>query len=454
MSNSSTFELTKELVEQVQEAVTARQVDKVRAILDGLHSTDINQILYELNAEDSKYVIELLTVEIGAEIISYIDDDIRVKFLKIFTPEELARYIDHIDSDDAADILNEQPVRVREEVIGYMKNAVRSNHIIELLRYDEDCAGGLMAKELVKAFPDWTVQQCIQEVRRQAKNVSKIYSVYVVDNAGKLLGRVSTKKLLLTDDEVVVGDLYERDVVSVESFIDQEEVVNLMKKYDLDAIPVVNVQGKLLGRITIDDIVDIMSEKADIDMQIMSGISEDVEQTDSVWEISKARLPWLVIGMMGGLLGAKFIGVFEYELSKVTAMAFFIPLITATGGNVGIQSSTLVVQSIANDTFKGSLGQILSKSLVVAIVNGLVIAGLVYGFNMLFGNGSGLAMVVAIALFCVVLLSSLLGTITPVLLNKIKVNPALASGPFITTSNDLIGIGVYFMVARMLLEII
>jgi magnesium transporter len=354
-----------------------------------------------------------------------------------------------MDSDDAVDLLNEQPVRLREEVLALLSEE-QSNYIKDLLHYEPDCAGGLMATELIKANINWTVQRCIEEIRRQAENVEKIYSVYVVDDDDILIGRLPLKQIVIAKDDELIKHLVIEDVIAVETYREGEEVAALMQKYDLEAIPVVNVRGKLLGRITIDDIVDLIVEQADKDLQAVSGISEDIEEDDSIWKLTRARLPWLLIGMLGGILGARFIGIFERDLALIPAMAFFIPLITATGGNVGIQSSTIVVQSLAEDsTPTASIWQRLWKVMLVALLNGLVISMVVFGFNLLIFNKMTLAVVVSIALFSVVILASLMGTVTPLVLDRIGVNPALASGPFITTANDLLGLAVYFLVARM-----
>ncbi len=445
------FELSKEYVERLKEAIDNKDADFIIESMEGVNPADISTLLYELNQEESKFVIDSLDTEIGAEIINDLDEDDRSKFLKNFNSVEIAGFVNYLDSDDAADILNELPVKAREEVLAGIENEEKAAHILDLLRYDEDCAGGLMAKELIKANVNWTIIQCIEEIRRQAENVEKMYSVYVVDNREKLLGRVSLKRIILSEDNTLIADIYDDDLVSVETYLDEREVASVMQKYDLEAVPVVNVQGKLVGRITIDDVVDVMRELADEERQIMSGISEDVEEDDTIWVLSRARLPWLIIGMVGGLMGAEFISIFEADIALIPAMAFFIPLITATGGNVGIQSSSIVLQSLASRyILEDSYTKRLAKVFLVAVLNGIVLAILVFGANMLFGKEFTLAVVVSIALFSVVLLASFMGTITPLVLDKFGINPALASGPFITTANDLLGLAVYFSVAHLL----
>ncbi len=446
------FEVSQEYLNWLREAIREDEAVAIRESMEDASAPDILTVLYELNTAESKYVIKLLDEETAADVIVDIEEDQQPHFLRNFSAEEVAGFIDYLDSDDGADILNRLPIQTREEVIDKMENAEKARHVKDLIRYEEDRAGGLMAKELIKVNIDWTVQQCIEEIRRQAENVEKIYSVYVVDAKNHLIGKVSLKRMILSKDQTKVADIYDDEVVSVETYMEEEEVAAIMRRYDLDAIPVVDIMHRLVGRITIDDVVDVITEMAEQERQIMSGISEDVEErSGSVWLLSRARLPWLVIGMVGGLLGAQFIGIFEGDIALVPAMAFFIPLITATGGNVGIQSSTLVVQSLANaSVFSDSIAKRLGKVLLVALINGLALAALVFGFNLLFGENLTLATVVAIALFSVVLLASLMGTITPLILDRLGVNPALASGPFITTANDLLGLAVYFSVAHLL----
>ena len=445
------FELTKEFLETFQASVEARNDEWIVNSLDGINPADISALLDEFDAEDCKYVFELLDDKVGAEILRDLDEDVKEHFLEEFSAEEIARYVEHLDSDDGVDILNQLPLRKQERIVATLQNDEKADYLLELMRYEEDVAGGLMAKELIKANENWKVIQCIEEIRKQAENVSKIYSVYVVDDVGRLLGKISLKKMLLSSDQTLISDLYDRDIVSVETYLEEEEVALIMQKYDLDAIPVVNALGKLVGRITIDDIVDVITEMADEERQMMAGIASDVEEDDDVWILSKARLPWLIVGVMGGLLGAYFISFYEEDLKLVPMMAFFIPLITATGGNVGIQSSSLVVQSLATrNVFEDSLFTRMVKVLFVAVVNGIILAIIVFGIVMLSKSDQRIALTVAIALFSVVLLASFMGTITPLVLDKFGVNPALASGPFITTANDLLGLVVYFAVAHAL----
>jgi magnesium transporter len=419
--------------------------------LENINPADITTLLYEFNSEESKYVLDLLSLEVRSKIINDLDADTRKKFLTIYEPSEITEVVNQLDSDDAADILNELPIKTSEEIISRLDADLKSQ-VIDLLRYDENVAGGLMAKELIKARSDWSVVQCVEEIRKQAENVTKFYAVYVVDDQDKLLGRVALQKLILSDSKTIVKDIYDDDVVSVETYMEDLEVAEIMKKYDMESVPVVNSQGQLVGRITIDDVVDVITEQAEEERQIMSGISENVEEDDTVWKNTRARLPWLLIGILGGMLSARFMGFFEMELAKMAAIAFFVPLIQATGGNVGIQSSSLVVQSLVSPSFVDEgLYRRLSKVFSVALLNGFFLSVIVLGATILLFGNQRLSFVVSIALFGVVIFSSFVGTITPLILNRLGFNPALASGPFITTTSDLLGLSVYFLTIHLLL---
>jgi len=444
------FEMSEKLLEELIALINSEKSVEILEILQDFPEQDISVLLLELEYAQAAYVLRLQDKKTSAQVVRELDPDYRKRLLKEFSSQDIAAFIDFLESDDAVDIINEQPVKTGEEVIALLTHTEKAAYIRDLLHYDDDCAGGLMAKELVKANINWTIRQTIEEIRKQTRAVEKMYSVYVVDDIGRLIGRVSLKKIILADDHTLISDIYDEEVVAVESYLSDVEVAELMSKYDLEAVPVVNIQGQLLGRITIDDIVDVITEQADQERQAMAGISDDVEEDDNVWLLSKSRLPWLIIGMSGGVAGARFLGLFEHMIALVPTMAFFIPLITATGGNVGIQSSSLVVQSLAgggDDSFSFAR---FFKSFVVSLINGLVLAILVFGMNYIFGEEIRMVIVVSAALMSVVVVASFLGTITPLILDRFGINPAIASGPFITTANDLIGLAIYFSLAYLL----
>ena len=455
MEPIKSFELSKEYLESLQDSIEIQNNDFITESFEGANVADIASLLDELNMDEAIYVLRLLPATTAADILIELDEDSLIQVIRELEPTELAGLIDQMESDDAADILILMPTKDREVVISHLQEREKSANILDLLRYDEDSAGGLMAKEFIRANQNWNVVQTIEEIRRQAEKVEKIYSIYVVDNRQHLLGRVSLKKIILASADTKISDIYEPELISISTHMEGEDVAEIMRRYDLESVPVVNAKNRLVGRITVDDILDLIREQSEEDIQAMTGISADVEESDSIFRISKARLPWLLIGVIGGLMGAKIIGFFEVGLSKYIALASFIPLVAATGGNVGIQSSSLVVQSLASKSvFDDSPWQRFIKGLLIALVNGVVLAVFVflvvvfiYGFESIFGLTIGLAM------FCVVLLSSFMGTITPLVLDRFGINPAIASGPFITTANDLLGLSIYFGVAMLLLKL-
>jgi len=422
--------------------------------MEELYPADIASILLELDGEPAHYLMTLVDTEMGAEILSHIEPDDRKRFIKErFTVEEIAKYVNLFDSDDAVDLLNEQTIEVREKVIALIEDREQARFILDMLHYPEDVAGGLMQKELIKVNANWTVSECVEEIRRQAEDVEKVYAVYVVDDEQKLKGIVSLKRIILARKNTKIENILDEDIVYVETTRPAEEVAEIMQRYDLDAIPVVNTLGRLLGRITIDDVVDFITDKAEEDIQVMAGITGEAEEDDSVWDLAKARLPWLIVGVIGSLLAATVIGSFEDEFKKVAALAAFIPIMGSTGGNVGIQTSSLIVQSLAEKSgITTSLGQRLFKIILVALVNGLIIGSLA-GLYIYISGETQLFFVVCLSLLSVVILASFTGTVTPLLLDRLGINPAIASGPFITTANDIIGIGTYLMIADLLLQL-
>lgn len=460
------FSLTNEFKEALKAGIDAKDIKFIKSSFENISPADISELLYEFDSIKSKYVLDNIDEETASKIITELDQDTRQSFLTYFDSFEIAKYLENIDSDDGADILSELTSEVRNKVILSIKDKEKAINLKDLLQYDDDVAGGLMAKEYVKCNINWKISQCIDLIKKQAEKVSKIYSVYVTDDQGMLLGMVSLKDIIVTEDNSRIKDIYDDYVISVYSNMNEEDVAIIMQKYDLDALPVINKRGKLIGRITIDDVVDVITETAEEERQMMSGITSDVEEDDSIWKLSNARLPWLVIGIFGGLFGAFFLGSFEnnyFEGSELfISLSFFIPLIMATAGNVGIQSSSIVIQSLSNPSaFENSVANRLFKVLFVSILNGIVLAFLVYFGLLIFDYFNFLnleiysktAQIVSISLFSIVLVSSILGTITPIVLDKMKFNPALASGPFITTTNDLIALAIYFLVALLITDI-
>lgn len=446
------FQLTKDFLELIRRAVDQGDTALIDEQLVDLHPADIAEILDELEADEAKIVFNQLDDEQGAEVLMELDDDVRERFLRVLSSKEIAEQLEQLDSDDAADILGELSEKQQEEVISQIEDDEIASEIVDLLNYDEDTAGGLMQKEFISANISWTVLRCIAELRRQAEDVEKVYTIYVVDDKNVLVGFLSLKRLLFASPKSHVEELYtSKNIISVKAHEDKEKVAQVMSKYNLESVPVVDRQNKLIGRITIDDIVDVIQEEAEKDYQMASGISGTVEARSSIFRITRARLPWLVIALFGGLLGAQVIKNFEPEISANAMLAIYITLIPAMAGNVGVQSSALVVQGLANNTlFSTDLRTRLTKEVLVALINGFICAALIFTFNYIFYQDLRLGFTVSAALITVILFASFFGTVIPLILNRYDIDPALATGPFITTLNDVVGLFVYFTVSMLL----
>ncbi|WP_027137917.1 magnesium transporter [Gaetbulibacter saemankumensis] len=446
------FELTEDLINQVESLIRLNRDKELQKFLSEFHYADIAEILDELELEEAVYVIKLLDSETTADILMELDEDNREKVLRNLSTKEIADEIGELDTDDAADIISELPEDRRQEVISQIEDEEHKAEITELLKYDENSAGGLMAKELVKVYDTWTVAGCLRRIRGQAKEVTRVHSVYVVDKKDKLVGRLSLKDLIVAKNEQKIADIFISSVDWVNVHDEAEDVARVMQKYDLEAIPVVDDEQKLLGRITIDDIVDVMKEEAERDYQLAAGISQDVEADDSIWKLTKARLPWLLIGMFGGIGAASIINGFSDAMINFPALLMFIPLIQATAGNVGVQSSAIVVQGLANDTIDGRIISRLLKEFALGLVNGLAIASIVLLISHFAFQTSYLeSLTICVALITVIIMAALIGTFIPIFLDKRGIDAAVATGPFITTSNDVFGIFIYFLIAKFIL---
>lgn len=446
------FELTDELIEQVEQLIETKNDKELQQLLKGFHYADIAEILDEVNLEEAMYVIKLLDSETTSDVLMELDEDNREKVLKNLSAKEIAEEIEELDTDDAADIIAELPEERQQEVISQILDEEHKAEITELLAYDKDTAGGLMAKELVKVFETWTVAGCLRRIRGQAKDVKRVHSIYVVNKQNKLIGRLSLKDLIVAKSDQKIADIYIKSVDYVKVDEDVEEVARVMQKYDLEAIPVVDEDMVLLGRITIDDIVDVIRDEADKDYQMAAGISRDVEADDSIWKLTIARLPWLLIGMFGGLGAASIIEHFNQSMGSFIVLLSFVPLIQATAGNVGVQSSAIVVQGLANDSVDGNILKRLFKEFILGLVNGFAIALIGLGItHFVFGTPYIVSITIAIALVAVIIMAALIGTFIPIFLDKRGIDPAVATGPFITTSNDVFGILTYFLIAKLIL---
>ena len=446
------FQINDELIDNIINLIDNSDNKRILKNFNELHHADIAEILEELTSDQATYIIKLLDSEKTSDILMELDDDDRERILNNLSAKEIAEEVEELDTDDATDIISELPEERQKRVISKIEDKEHKADIKELLKYDEDSAGGLMAKELVKVNENWSVTRCVKEMRSQASEVTRVHSVYVVDNNDKLLGRLSLKDLLVANPKSNIKSIYISKVDFVNVNDNGEHVASIMQKYDLGAIPVVDNKQKLLGRITIDDIVDLIKEEAEKDYQLAAGITQDVDVDDSIYKLSWARLPWLFLGLLGGIGAAAVMGGFEEILMKYKILFYFTPLIAAMAGNVGVQSSAIIVQGLANDDIKDSINNRLFKETLLSIMNGIILAIFLFGFIFYWQDNVDVALAISISLVVVIIVAGIVGTFIPLFLNKRGIDPAIATGPFITTSNDIFGILIYFLVAKLFLQ--
>lgn len=445
------FQLNDELIQQIENLIEEKNDKELQLVLEEVHPADIAEIISELDLDDATYIIKLLDSVKTAEALMELEEGVRERILENLSAKEIAEELEEMDTDDAADIIAELSEERQQSVIAEILDEEHADNIVELLRFDEDSAGGLMAKELVKVNENWSVTGCMAEMRAQAEDVTRVHSIYVVDDKNKLKGRLSLKDLITAPSNAHIQDIYIPKVDFVNVHTPAEEVAQIMQKYDLEAIPVVDEMNRLVGRITIDDIVDFIKDEAEKDYQMAAGISEDVEADDSIWRLTRARLPWLVLALFGGFVSVTVLGTFEGAMEKYRELFFFVPLIAAMAGNVGVQSSAIVLQGLANKSLRGTLFKRLLKEVGLSLFNGVVLAIIlclgsyyILSFPIIFG------LTVGISLISVIVIASLIGTFVPIILDKQGIDPAMATGPFITTSNDIFGILIYFSIAKLI----
>ena len=448
-----TFELSKELVDNISDLILNKNNKEIKKIVKNLHYADLAELINELKFDESLYLLKLIDSDKTSDVLTELDDDLRERVLKEFSEKEIAGEIKELDSDDAADILSELSDEKKEKVISLIKDDNITENIRELLNYDEDTAGGLMAKELISVNENWSVLKCLGEIRKQAKDITRVHSIYVLNKKEELIGRLSLKDLIISPSKKKIKQIYIPKVDYVNVNDSAEDVAKLMRKYDLEAIPVINNDRKLLGRITIDDIVDFIKDEAEEDYLLAAGVSNDVEADDSIFDLSKARLPWLILGLFGGLGSVFILESFEDIMASesLRALFFYTPLIAAMAGNVGVQSSAIVVQGLANDVIKGSVLKRLIKEVSLTVLNGIILSLLIIGFGQIVNQPIEMSLTISVSMIFVIIVAALIGTAVPIILDKLDIDPAIATGPFITTGNDVIGILLFFYTAKIIL---
>lgn len=448
------FQVDKTAIQAIRSLIGGLQNSQLQKKLNQLHYADIAEIIQELSIDEAVYIIKLLNSAKTADALAELDEDIREGILKQLSVKEIVGEIEELDTDDAADLLSELPEARQEKVFDQINDETLAGDLRELLNYEENTAGGLMAKELVKVQEDLSVLKCVNTMRAQAENVTRVHSIYVVDSKNRLKGRLSLKDLITANSRAIVKDISIPNVDFVTTNQEGEEVARIMTKYDLEAIPVVNDKKELLGRITIDDIVDFIKDEAEEDYLLAAGVSSDVEADDTIWDLSKARLPWLFLGLIGGLGSVFILQNFEQIMTKpqLRNLFFYTPLIAAMAGNVGVQSSAIIVQGLANDVVKGSLITRLVKEVGLSLINGLALSALLILFGILINQELILSLTIAGAMMSVIIVAALVGTFVPIILDKNGIDPAIATGPFITTCNDIFGIYLFFYIAKIILH--
>ena len=448
-----TFELSKELIDNISDLILNKNNKEIKKIVKTLHYADLAELINELKFDESLYLLKLIDSDKTSDVLTELDDDLRERVLKEFSEKEIAGEIKELDSDDAVDILSELSEEKKEKVISLIKDENITENIRELLNYDEDTAGGLMAKELISVNENWSVLKCLREIRKQAKDITRVHSIYVLNKKEELIGRLSLKDLIMSPSKKKIKQIYIPKVDYVNVNDSAEDVAKLMRKYDLEAIPVINDDRQLLGRITIDDIVDFIKDEAEEDYLLAAGVSNDVEADDSIFELSKARLPWLILGLFGGLGSVFILESFEEIMASesLRALFFYTPLIAAMAGNVGVQSSAIVVQGLANDLIKGSVLKRLVKEVSLTVLNGIILSLLIIGFGQIVNQPIEMSLTISVSMIFVIIVAALIGTAVPIIHDKLDIDPAIATGPFITTGNDVIGILLFFYTAKIIL---
>jgi len=448
-----TFELSKEIIQEISNLISIKKNKEIKKLVDGIHYADLAEIINELESIERIYLIKIIDSDKTSDVLTEVDEDVREEILKTLSEKEIAGEIKELDSDDAVDILSELSDEKQEKVISLIKDESITENIRELLNYDEDSAGGLMAKELISVNENWSVLKCLREIRKQAKDIKRVHSIYVLNKKKILIGRLSLKDLITSPSKSKIQEIYIPKVDYVHVNDSADEVAKLMSKYDLEAIPVVGDNNELLGRITIDDIVDFIKDEAEEDYLLAAGISNDVEADDSIFELTKARLPWLILGLFGGLGSVFILESFENIMAskELRALFFYTPLIAAMAGNVGVQSSAIVVQGLANDVIKGSLISRLIKEVSLTILNGLILSIIIILFGLIINQSLEMSITISVSMIFVIIVAALIGTSVPIILDKFGIDPAIATGPFITTGNDVIGILLFFYIAKLIL---
>ncbi|MBO4813835.1 MAG: magnesium transporter [Muribaculaceae bacterium] len=455
--------MNKEYIEKLNDIIDQQNEEALKLEIKDLHPADIAEIVEDLDTDEALFLLRLVDEEVAADVLIELDEDQRHDLLEQMPNESIARKLELMDANDAVDVIQELDEEDREDVIKHIDDVEQAGDIVDLLQYGEDTAGGHMSTEMIVVQENMSMPDCIKAMREQAEDMDEIYNIYVVDDDNRLKGIFPLKKTITNPSASKIKHVMEPNPISVKTDTPIEDVALDFEKYDLVAMPVVDSIGRLVGRITVDDIMDEVREQSERDYQLASGIAGDIETGDSVWTQVKARIPWLFIGIVGGIANALILDGDSDGTSWQTVlpgMALFIPLIGGTGGNVGTQSSAIVVQGLANGSLElKDAGKHILKEIGVALINATIIAGLVLLYNLIWPADDNVqkaqitTMAVTLSLFGVVLFASVFGTFVPIVLEKLKIDPAIATGPFVTVTNDIVGMIIYMVVSSSLIDI-
>ncbi len=448
--------MTQEFINHIKELIEKKDSVLIQEAVSRLHPADIAEICLELTTEQARFLYRQIDNETAADALIEMDEDLRNDLLEELPSEAIAkRFVNYMDTDDAVEIIRDMDEEKQEEVLSNIQDIELAGDIVDLLQYDEDTAGGLMSTEMVVVNGNWSMPECLKEMRQQAEELDDIYYIYVVDDDERLCGLFPLKKMITSPSVSKVKHVMDTKIISVDVDTPIDEVTMLIEKYNLVAIPVVDKINRLVGQITVDDIMDEVREQTEHDQQLTAGLTQDVETSDSVFVQSKARLPWLIIGMLGGIGSSLLLNCFTNTLGNHPEMALFIPLLAGMGGNVGTQSSAIAVQGLANNSLNSKhIFRHILKEMVVAIINATILSLMVYIYNFfMYGAVDIVTLAVPLSLFVVVLFASGFGTLIPMVLERIDINPAVATGPFIQIINDLSGMTFYMIISMLLSQI-
>lgn len=448
--------MAKEYIDTLKELISNKASVLLQESLSKLHPADIAEICSELDIEEARFLYRQLDNEKAADALTEMDENLRKELLEELPSEAIAkRYVNYMDADDAVEIIRDMDEEQKEEVLAHITDIEQAGDIVDLLQYDKDTAGGLMSTEMVVVNENWSMPECLKEMRRQAEDLDDIYYIYVVDDDERLHGLFPLKKMVTSPSVSKVKHVMSTDVVSVDVDTPIEEIAPLIEKYNLVAIPVVDKINRLVGQITVDDVMDEIREQTEHDQRDAAGLTQDVESDDSVFFQTRARLPWLIIGMLGGIGSSMLLDCFSTTLGAHPEMALFIPLLAGMGGNVGVQSSAIAVQGLANNSLNPHhIFRHILKELAVALVNAAILSVIMYIYNMLVHRQADIVtFAVPLSLFVVVMFASAFGALIPLVLERMNINPAVATGPFIQIINDLSGMTFYMLISMLISQL-